>query len=321
MTPARARARRPPGRPPWRARRSRAAGQSRRRRSPPVAGSQPLRRGEPSIVSCHPPSVLGAGRAARRSAAPRGRGSGRQQAGRNHERRRALSRRTPTRVRSPSIGGEQLRAAGADRAQSPAHSPSRSETARARPHRARPRAEHRAGGTILGAAPQVEEVWCPALRPRPADPRARPRAVRGRSSHGLPQRTTPCNLARREPKRIEAGTLREVDPDRAGTGPPGARSLAAEAQSLALARERAHSEHTGTRLRSSSTVPWTDAQLARLSPRQREVLQLVERDGLSIPAVAERLGISRSTVREHLIVARNRVRGGPLWTPEGRGPR
>jgi DNA-directed RNA polymerase specialized sigma24 family protein len=59
---------------------------------------------------------------------------------------------------------------------------------------------------------------------------------------------------------------------------------------------------------------WTDAQLARLSPRQREVLQLVDRDGLSIAQVAENLGIAISTTREHLAVARARVAGAPHWT-------
>jgi RNA polymerase sigma factor (sigma-70 family) len=66
-------------------------------------------------------------------------------------------------------------------------------------------------------------------------------------------------------------------------------------------------------------VSWTTAQLARLSPRQRQILQLVDEDGLSVPEVAKRLGISAGTVREHLVVARNRVRGGRFALKRWRG--
>ena len=38
----------------------------------------------------------------------------------------------------------------------------------------------------------------------------------------------------------------------------------------------------------------------KLSPRQRQIIELVGGDGLSWKAVARRLGISQSTVRVHL---------------------
>jgi sigma-70-like protein len=63
----------------------------------------------------------------------------------------------------------------------------------------------------------------------------------------------------------------------------------------------------------SQLMPWTDAQLARLTPRQRQVLELVEQKGLGVAEVATRLGVTVATAQEHLVVAGNRIRGG-CWT-------
>jgi DNA-directed RNA polymerase specialized sigma24 family protein len=68
-------------------------------------------------------------------------------------------------------------------------------------------------------------------------------------------------------------------------------------------------------------MPWTDAQLARLTPRQRQVLELVDQQGLGVAEVATRLGITVATARKHLVVARNRIRGGLLGTPRRGTPK
>src|SRR6185369_484321 len=61
-----------------------------------------------------------------------------------------------------------------------------------------------------------------------------------------------------------------------------------------------------------SALPAPAPNLALLSPREREVYQLLYRDGLSRPAIAERLGIKVSSVWQALYTAHRRLeRGGP----------
>lgn len=69
-----------------------------------------------------------------------------------------------------------------------------------------------------------------------------------------------------------------------------------------------------------------DARLARLSPREREVLALVA-SGLSNPAIAERLWISRATVKSHVsnilekLEVGDRVQAAVLAAETGLAPR
>lgn len=46
----------------------------------------------------------------------------------------------------------------------------------------------------------------------------------------------------------------------------------------------------------------------KLSPRHREIIQLVGKDGCTYREVAERLGISRKTVEAHISVIVRRAR-------------
>lgn len=69
--------------------------------------------------------------------------------------------------------------------------------------------------------------------------------------------------------------------------------------------------------------PWTPGcyadAIASLSPRQREVLELQCRDGMSQEAIAARLGVSRAAVQQYQQAAVAALRGGrePSTLPDG----
>jgi DNA-binding NarL/FixJ family response regulator len=65
------------------------------------------------------------------------------------------------------------------------------------------------------------------------------------------------------------------------------------------------------------TMAFSQAQLSRLTVRQRQVFELLD-EGLTVADVSRRLGLASSTVREHVTVGRNRLHAGHGWIPSGR---